>query len=221
MSSQAGGGLALFDMDDTLVLRNTARLYFAELYRNQQLSRRQVAHLTWILARYKLNLVDMAALTRIAALEVTGQLDADMDEVCRRIYVRDVRPHIAREGRLCLEAHRKAGDTCAIITASTQYIARLLAEDLGIEHLLCTELEVVDGRFTGQLVGAPCFGPAKVQRAQALAAAHGASLEHAWFYTDSHSDLPLLDLVGHPRVVRPDPRLRVQAWQRGWPVLAW
>ena len=213
--------LALFDMDDTLVRKNTAQAYFAELYRSKRLGRRQVAHLTWILARYKLNVVDMAALTCDAARQIAGQEEAEMDEVCRLVYLRDVRPHISRPGRQSLEAHQKSGDTCAIITASTQYIARLLAADLGIEHLLCTELEVADGRFTGQIAGGPCFGAAKVERAQALAEQCGATLSTAFFYTDSHSDLPLLNLVGHPRVVRPDPRLRLQAWRRGWPVLLW
>lgn len=213
--------LALFDMDDTLVRKNTAQAYFAELYRSRQLGRRQVAQLTWILARYKLNVVDMAALTRDAARQIAGQQEAEMDEICRRVYERDVKPHISRPGRQSLEAHQRSGDTCAIITASTQYIARLLAADLGIEHLLCTELEVADGRFTGQIIGAPCFGAAKVGRANALANQSGMALSTAFFYTDSHSDLPLLSLVGHPRVVRPDPRLRWQAWRRGWPILLW
>lgn len=213
--------LALFDMDDTLVRTNTAGLYFKSQWRAKALDHKQMLQIAWVLVRYRLDVVDMAALIEHAATHVQGDAEAEMQALCRTLYEREVRPAICPEARRALEHHQVRGDLCAIVTASTPYIARLLADDLGVPHVLCTELEVQDGLFTGRLVGEPCFGRAKVRRAGDLARQHGKDLRQAFFYTDSHSDAPLLDAVGHPRVVRPDPRLRVTAWRKGWPVLHW
>ena len=213
--------LALFDMDDTLVRTNTAGLFFKSRWRERALDHRQMLQIAWVLVRYRLDVVDMAALIESAVAHVAGDAEAEMQAWCRLLYERDVRPAICPQARLALRSHQDHGDVCAIVTASTPYIARLLAEDLGVKHLLCTELEVADGLFTGRLVGEPCFGVAKVRRAADLALQHATSLRDAWFYTDSHSDAPLLAAVGHPRVVRPDARLRFTAWRKGWPVLPW
>jgi HAD superfamily hydrolase (TIGR01490 family) len=213
--------LALFDMDDTLVRTNTAGLFFKSQWRARALDHRQMLRIAWVLVRYRLDVVDMAMLIEHAAAHIQGHPEAEMQDLCRRLYEREVRPAICPEARRALEQHQARGDVCAIVTASTPYIARLLAEDLGVPHVLCTELEVEGGRFTGRLIGEPCFGRAKVRRADELAREHGKDLREAYFYTDSHSDAPLLAAVGHPRVVRPDPRLRLTAWRKGWPVLRW
>lgn len=213
--------VALFDMDDTLVRANTAGLYFVDRYRNRELSRAQMARILWINLGYRLNLVDMAGLIRAGVTEVAGVPEQDMQAICQRLYDAEVRPRLCPRALEALRRHQADGDVCAIVTASTPYVARLLARELGIDHLLCTELEVDQGRFTGRLLGDPCFGPAKVDRARRLADDHGLPLREGWFYTDSHSDWPLLAAVGNPRVVRPDPRLRLLAWRKGWPVLPW
>ena len=91
--------------------------------------------------------------------------------------------------------------------------------DLGIGHFLVTELVVRDGRFTGQVIEPVCYGRGKAYWAERFAAEHGVDLARSYFYTDSITDLPVLDRVGHPRVVHPDPRLRRLAQRRGWQVL--
>jgi HAD superfamily hydrolase (TIGR01490 family) len=213
--------LVFFDMDDTLVLRNTATLYVHEQYRAGMVGRRQLARAAWAMAAYRLDLVDMDALSRTAAQQAAGTPEADVHAMCERVFERQVRGLICPQARAALREHQLAGDCVAILTASTPYIARLLAAELGVVHLLATDLEVADGRFTGQLAREACFGVAKLRRAEEFASAHGFDLSSAWFYTDSHSDLPLLEQVAHPCVVRPDLRLRWVAWRRGWPILPW
>jgi HAD superfamily hydrolase (TIGR01490 family) len=105
-----------------------------------------------------------------------------------------------------------------LITASTPYVAGPVAAHLGIEEYLCTRMEVVDGRFTGRVHLPPCYGPDKIGYAQAFAARRGGDLKEAFFYSDSGSDLPLLEEVGHPVAVNPDPRLKRLATTRGWPI---
>ncbi len=214
--------IALFDMDDTLVGANTAALYFAERRRRGEISRRQAWRVGAAWIGYRLNAIDMARLIRQGAAAAQGASEAEMIDCCARIYTEQVQPRILPAAIQALQSHRDRGDPVAIITASTPYIARPLAHDLGVPVVMATELQVGDdGLFTGQLVGEPCFGSQKVVRAQAFAAHFGLGLDAAWFYTDSHTDLPLLDAVGHPHVVRPDLRLRWTAKQRGWPVLQW
>jgi HAD superfamily hydrolase (TIGR01490 family) len=116
-------------------------------------------------------------------------------------------------------AHREAGHVLALLTSATRYLAEPLGADLGIEHHLVSQLVVRDGRFTGEVVQPVCYGRGKVYWAERFAAEHGVDLAASFFYTDSITDLPLLDRVGHPRVVHPDPRLRRLAQRRGWQVL--
>jgi HAD superfamily hydrolase (TIGR01490 family) len=211
----------LFDMDDTLVRANTAGMFFRARWQDRALNYRQLLTIGWVLLRYRLSVIDMTALIHDAAGQAEGSVEAEMQALCRSLYETKVRPCICPHAAAALRAHQAQGDVVAIVTASTPYIARLLAADLGIQHVLCTDLEVADGRFTGRLVGEPCYGAGKVLRAQALATEQSLSLQDAWFYTDSHSDWPLLAAVGHPCAVRPDPRLRWLAWRRGWPVMPW
>ena len=212
--------LVLFDMDDTLVCANTAGLYLRSRWRRGLLKRRELLHLLSVQLRYRLDLVDLARLTRDAIATLRDQSEAEMQDECRALYAEEVRPRICPTLAAIVAAHRSQGDVTAIVTASTPYLARWLQADLAIDGLLCTELEVREGRFTGHLAGSPCFGAAKVDRARTLAAEFGLPLADAAFYTDSHSDLPLLQAVAYPRVVRPDPRLRAVAWRRGWPRVA-
>ncbi|MSQ82543.1 MAG: HAD-IB family hydrolase [Myxococcales bacterium] len=214
--------IALFDMDDTLVGANTAALYFAERRRRGEISRRQSLRIGAAWLGYRFNAIDMARLIRQGALAAAGASEAEMITTCERIYAEQVRPLILPKARACIEEHQRRGDAVAIVTASTPYIARPLARDLQVSVIMSTELQVGgDGTFTGQLIGEPCFGVEKVARAQAFAIAHAADLAGTWFYSDSHTDLPLLQAVGHPFVVRPDLRLQWAARRCGWPILDW
>jgi HAD superfamily hydrolase (TIGR01490 family) len=107
-----------------------------------------------------------------------------------------------------------------VITATNSFVTAPIARLFGIEHLIATEPEMRDGRYTGRVAGVPCFREGKVVRLEAWMARHGHSLAGSWFYSDSHNDLPLLTRVTHPVAVNPDETLRREAERRGWPILA-
>ena len=140
---------------------------------------------------------------------------------CNEWFGESVLPHVCDAGRAAVEHHRAAGDVVAIVTSATPYAARPLAKELGIEHVLCTELEVVEGRFTGEIVEPMCYGAGKIERARELAKREGFSLSDATFYSDSITDLPLLEAVRRPVCVNPDSRLRRVARRRHWRVEHW
>lgn len=210
---------ALFDIDGTLLARNSASLYMRHLHRTGQARRRDVARTLYYLLRYKLGLLDVDRALTVSMDWVRGKVEETVRLDCVDWYQRVVRPYVFPVMRETVGAHRTAGHVTAVLTSATRYLAEPLAADLGIEHLLFTELVVDRGRFTGEVVHPVCYGRGKVHWAARFAAAAGVDLAASYFYTDSITDLPVLERVGHPRVVNPDPLLRRVAQRRGWPVL--
>lgn len=131
-----------------------------------------------------------------------------------------VRPMMQASAEALLDSHRKQGHTLMIITATNRFVTEPIADTLGIEHLIATEPELVNGRYTGQVAGIPSFQDGKVARLDDWLAAHSRTLEGAWFYSDSHNDLPLLKRVDHPIAVDPDPTLAQFARDSGWKVMS-
>jgi len=209
---------ALFDVDGTLLARNSAPLYMTHLRRTGQARRRDVARTLFYLLQYKLGLLDVQSAMAVSMAWVRGRDEAAMEADCRAWYARDVRAYLFPAMVAQVAAHRAAGHLTAILTSATRYLAEPLGAEVGIPHLLVTQLVVRDGCFTGEAVRPVCYGRGKVYWAERFAAEHDVDLAESYFYTDSITDLPVLERVGHPRVVNPDPRLARLARQRGWPV---
>jgi len=119
-----------------------------------------------------------------------------------------------------LAEHRSRGDYLLIITATNAFITRPIGESLGVDALLATEPELRDGRYTGGVTGTPCFRDGKVTCLREWLQRHPYDPAEAYFYSDSHNDLPLLAMVGKPVAVDPDGTLRAEAQARGWPIIS-
>lgn len=130
-----------------------------------------------------------------------------------------IRPMMLPKAAELLDYHREQGHTLMIITATNRFVTEPVAELLGIEHLIATEPELINGRYTGGVAGTPSFQEGKVERLKDWLASTGETLEGAWFYSDSHNDLPLLKQVDHPVAVDPDPNLSEAAKANGWKVM--
>jgi putative phosphoserine phosphatase/1-acylglycerol-3-phosphate O-acyltransferase len=109
----------------------------------------------------------------------------------------------------------------AVLSSSPTYVTRPIAKTLGIEEVLSTTFEVEGGQFTGRLVGPACVGPGKIHWAESLGTRMSVDISKSWFYTDSYTDMPMLERVGNRVIVNPDPRLRLTAKKRGWPIHDW
>ena len=129
-----------------------------------------------------------------------------------------IEPILLPAARELVAEHRRRGDTPVIITATNRFITEPIARRYGVEHLIATEPEMIDGEYTGGVSGTPCFREGKVERLQEWLQAHGETLAGSSFYSDSHNDLPLLERVERPVAVDPDERLRQEARRSGWPV---
>ena len=133
---------------------------------------------------------------------------------------RHIRPILMPAARELVDSHRQQGDTLMIITATNRFVTAPIAELIGIPHLLATEPEQQQGRYTGKVSGTPCFQHGKIERLQQWLDENHRDLDGSWFYSDSHNDQPLLEQVSHPVAVDPDDRLRQTAGERGWPIIS-
>ena len=212
---------ALFDLDRTLVRVNTTSLYVRYQRDVGQATWRDSVKMAVWLARYTVGLIDAQAVAEKALAAFEGQSEASMIEDCVKCYAKYIHAHVSDAGRAAVAKHRAAGDLVAIVTGTTPYAAEPVARELGIDHIVCTRLEVTEGLFTGKVHKPLAYGDGKVVLTEKLAAQHGFAIADAAFYTDSITDLPLLERVRQPVAVNPDPRLRRIATKRGWPIEIW
>jgi HAD superfamily hydrolase (TIGR01490 family) len=183
------------------------------------MGRRELVRASWWGLLTTLGVVDMHNLIPRLLADAAGDDEQEMRDQCDRWFVTDVLPHLTERGKQKVADHQAQGHVVAIVSASTQYVVGPMAAYLGIaEQYVCTYLESSDGKLTGQVVPPVCYGEGKLLCAEQFAADHGVDLSASYFYTDSISDLPLLERVGHPVAVNPDLRLRRLARKRGWPI---
>lgn len=155
------------------------------------------------------------------ALEPMARHAPDLLHAWRKEFIAEkIEPLILPAARELIAEHKRRGDTLLIITATNRFITEPIAELLGIEHLLATELEWLEDRYTGRYLGTPTFREGKIAALEEWLARHKVSLASSWFYSDSHNDLPLLEQVEHPVAVDPDEVLRRHAEQQGWPIIS-
>jgi HAD superfamily hydrolase (TIGR01490 family) len=210
---------ALFDMDKTLLDASSGPLYARYLYRTGEIGQRQLLRVVWWSVLSRLGLLDLQNLIPRLLIAATGDDEHHVRRISEEWFAQDVLPHLTQRGRQRVMEHREKGHVVAIVSASTQYAVGPLAEYLGIPgQYVCTHLESQGGRLTGKVVPPICFGPGKVVWAERFAVEYQVDLAASVFYSDSISDRPLLERVGHPVAVNPDVRLRRLARSRGWPI---
>lgn len=216
--------LALFDLDNTLLHGDSDYEWAQFLIELGVLEReRYEARNRAFFDQYKAGTLDIFEFLEFQLAPLATHPRAQLDAWHRDFMQRKIRPMITRRSRALVEAHRARARTCAIVTATNAFVTRPIADELGIEHLLATDLEERGGAFTGKPRGVPTFKEGKVERLHEWLAGRGHRLEDfraSWFYSDSINDVPLLEQVTHPVAVDPDDRLRSLAHGRGWPIIS-
>jgi HAD superfamily hydrolase (TIGR01490 family) len=213
---------AFFDMDRTVLAVDTGLLLAQHLYGLGQIGLLDVSRAIGWALRYKLGLLDMAAVARRVVAELmTGKAEAATIDEAERWYRAEIEAWIAPAAQATIAVHRACGDRLILLTSSPHYVAAPLAASVGFDDLLCSRLEVEAGHFTGRIIEPWCYGDGKVVWAERLAREKGIDLGASAFYTDSVHDLPMLERVGEPVAVNPDLRLARLARRRGWPVQLW
>jgi putative phosphoserine phosphatase/1-acylglycerol-3-phosphate O-acyltransferase len=209
---------ALFDFDGTVISGYSIMAFIKEQIRRGHLSPRELVELLSTMASFGLGDLGFSAMMLAASQFLRGIREDSYANFGEELFESHIARLIYPESRSLVQAHLKKGHTVAIVTSATPYQVRPAARALGIEHVLCTELEVEDGVFTGAVVLPACFGPGKVTAAESLSERLGVDLSKSFFYSDSYDDIELLERVGNPRPLNPNNKLLAVAERRGWPV---
>ena len=210
--------VAVFDFDGTIIAGYSATAFIREQLRRGDLAPRQFVELMRAMTNFGLGNMGFSGMMAVNAQFMRGTEEASYHEVGRQLYSKQIARLIYPESRALIEAHQAKGHTVAIISSATPYQVEPAAADLGIEHVLCTQLEVKAGKFTGSVVSPTCFGQGKVDAAEKLARKYRANLDEGFFYSDSQDDLLLLERVGHPTALNPSAKLDRIARARQWPI---
>lgn len=209
---------AFFDFDGTIIYGYSATTYLREQIKRGDVNPRQLADLTKTMTNFALGNMGFSAMMTAASQYLEGIAEDDYLDFAEGLYKKHIAKLIYPESRALIEAHLKKGHTVALISAATPYQVMPAARELGIQHVYCSDLEVVDGKFTGEVKKPTCYGMGKVDAADQLADKIGLDIQQSYFYSDSDEDIQLLEYVGKPRPLNPNKRLRRTANGRGWPV---
>jgi HAD superfamily hydrolase (TIGR01490 family) len=215
--------LALFDLDNTLLAGDSDYAWAQFLIEQGVLERAHYeARNDEFFRQYKAGTLDINEFLAFQLAPLAAHSRAQLDRWHAQFMDEKIRPMIGTAARGLVEHHRAAGSLCAIVTATNSFVTGPIAREFDISHLIATEPEQAEGRFTGGVAGLPCFQGGKVTRVDEWLTRTGytfASFVASWFYSDSANDLPLLERVSNPVAVDPDDRLRDVATARGWTIL--
>lgn len=213
---------AFFDVDDTIVIgTNTLYLYIKYLVRHRMMSRWQVAIGLLYSGLHKFNLINVEKLLDKMAEPYKDKSHDELFELTQSWFKTDVVPHLSAEAAERILWHKSQNHITVVLSTSTQYVCHAVRDFLKLDHSINTEVVVSNGILTGQMKKPICYHQGKVHYAKAFAKLHNVDLEQSYFYTDSISDAPMLNLVGSPRIINPDPLLKRLARKNNWPVQIW
>ncbi len=213
--------LALFDLDYTLITGDSDHAWGEFLVEEGIRDRVQYgAQNDKFWAEYKAGTLDINAYLRFALEPIAGKTPAELAPLHARFMQKKILPMITPAAVALLKQHEN--DLCAIVTATNAFVTTPIAAHFGVATLIASDVEIVDGRYTGAPQGLPSFREGKVARVEAWLAGMGKTLAdfpQSWFYSDSLNDLPLLEYVTHPVAVNPDQILETHASAQGWPII--
>ena len=213
--------LALFDLDNTLLAGDSDYLWGEFLCEQGIVDKDHYeCENQRFYDEYKKGTLDIHAFQAFSQRPLVDNDTAKMLELRVRFMEEKIRPIMTQASFDLIEKHRQQGDILVVITATNSFVTQPIVDAYGIDNLLATEPEVIDGRYTGKIAGIPCFQQGKVERLNAWMQEHKLSMEDSWFYSDSHNDLPLLKEVDHPVAVDADEQLLSYAQQQGWRVIS-
>lgn len=209
---------AFFDFDGTIIAGYSATAILWEKVRRREMTAEELVETANVMAQYSMGGLGFSGLMSAASKFMKGVTEESYFEFGEELYEKHIARKVYPESRELIEAHRAKGHTVAIVSSATIYQIEPTARDLDIEHVLCSQYEVENGEFTGNIVRPLCFGEGKVMAADKLAKDMNLDIAKSYFYSDSDDDIELLEHVGNPRPLNPNKKLAEIAKERDWPL---
>lgn len=213
---------AFFDLDRTLLAVNSGTLWAKHELLSGNITPSQFGRVAVWNVLYHLSLIDIETAFTEAVAHYRGRHYEDLEDETKRWFLREVAHHLRPGASRAIDEHRDQGHRLVLLTSASAFASRVAVATFGLDEYLSNDFPTDEhGKLDGTFHSPLCYGPGKVTRARAWAGERGIDLEDCYFYTDSLTDFPMLEAVGHPRVVAPDPRLKRAALRRRWPIVAW
>ena len=212
---------AFFDLDKTIMAKSSTLAFSKPFFRQGLIKRSTVlksAYIQFVLMQVGLDADQMDRLRAQLAAICVGWDAERVRSIVQETLHDIVDPLVFAEATELIAEHKAAGHDVVIVSASGKEVVEPIAAMLGIQHTLSTQMVITDGRYTGE-IDFYCYGENKAVAMAEWASAAGCELERCYAYSDSATDLPMLEAVGHPTAVNPDRPLRKTALQRGWPIV--
>ena len=218
----ARSGAAFFDLDKTLISRSSTLAFSRPFYRHGLISRTAMIRGAFAQAVFRRAGADHERMERIrsqASQLCRGWQAERVREIVSRHLDDTIVPHLYAEARALVSGHHEAGRDVIVVSASGHEVVDPIAALLAADTVIATQMVIADGRYTGD-VAFYAYGEAKAAKMRELAVQRGYRLADCYAYSDSITDLPMLEAVGHPTAVNPDRALRQVAAARNWPILS-
>jgi len=216
--------LALFDLDNTLLAGDSDYNWSLFLISEGLLdAKTHQARNEQFYQDYKNGCLDITEFLAFQLKPLSEHSKKFLDELHVKYMDKVIRPMMTKKAQILVDEHKAAGDLCVVITATNSFVTKPIATAYGIEHLLASDPEMVNGEYTGGVKGVPTYKEGKVIRLNLWLEARAARLsdyEVSYFYSDSHNDLPLMKLVTNPVAVDADEILTKYAKEQAWPVIS-
>ena len=213
--------LAIFDLDNTLLSCDSDFEWGQFLVKKNLVDAKEYDKANrYFYEAYQQGTLDIAEFSAFSFKPLSIQSMETLKQLHDEYMQTVIKPHITKQSRALIQQHKERGDTLIIITATNSFITRPIATELGINHLLATEPKIINDKYTTEIDGIACFQAGKVSRLKAWLKEHKHNLEGSIFYSDSHNDLSLLELVDTAVAVDPDDTLRDIANERDWKIIS-
>lgn len=215
------GYIAFFDLDRTVTKAISGKELVSSAYKKGLMTHTAFARAIYLSLAYRLHLKDPQEIIDDMVSWVKGISEETLTDLCSEVFHRKILPSLYAEAHSEIKIHKEKNAILVILSSSLAPLCRQAAENLGMDDIICSGLEVNNGCLTGHPLGHLCFGKEKMYRLQAYCEKNNIAASDSWYYGDSISDLDALCAVGNPVCINPDKKLKKEALKRGWKILRW
>jgi HAD superfamily hydrolase (TIGR01490 family) len=213
--------LAIFDLDNTLIADDSDYLWGQFLVDQGIVDKEQYEHANAkFYEDYRQGKLDIVEFLNFSLQPLADNEPEQLYQWRAQFIEQIITPILLKPAQQLIDKHKARGDTLLVITATNRFVTEPIVKLYGIDNLLATTPEFINGRYTGGFMGVPCFREGKVTLLEAWLENSPHTLEGSWFYSDSHNDLPLLSIVDNPVAVDPDEKLAAAAKQADWSIIS-
>ncbi|MEJ6773683.1 MAG: HAD family hydrolase [Porticoccaceae bacterium] len=213
--------LAIFDLDNTLIAGDSDHGWGKFLVANDKVDANHYQRMNdQFYVDYEAGCLDILAYLEFSLAPLAATSMEELAALHLKFMQQIISPLRLPKAEALIEQHRQAGDRLLVITSTNRFIVEPICQALGIDELLATDPEIIDGRYTGKIVGTPTYQEGKVERLKLWLSENNETLAGSYFYSDSINDLPLLLEVDKPVAVDPDDALSAEATSRGWDIIS-